>query len=73
MWPTAPLLAAASDTEIIVQVNGKRRGSVTLVVDASETDAVSAACKLSTVVSALAGKEPLRIIYVPGRILNLVV
>lgn len=73
MWPTAPLLAAASDTEIIVQVNGKRRGSVTLVVDVSETDAVSAACKLPTVVSALAGKEPLRIIYVPGRILNLVV
>ena len=73
MWPVAPSLAVASDVEIVVQVNGKRRGSLTLVVDASETDAVSAARKLPAVISVLAGKEPIRVIYVPGRILNFVV
>ena len=56
-----------------IQVNGKRRGSITLAMDASETDAVVAARALPTVVAALAGKEPKRVVYVPGKVLNLVV
>ncbi len=72
-WPIAPSLAVVQDVEIVVQVNGKRRGSITLSTDASEMDAVSAACALPAVVTALAGKEPIRVVYVPNKIINLVV
>lgn len=58
--------------EVVVQVNGKRRGSIPLASDAEEVAAVAAARALPAVVAALGGKEPSRVIYVPGRILNLV-
>lgn len=71
-WP-AFALAAASEIEIVVQVNGKRRGLLTLAAGAEETEALAEALKLPVVLAALGGKEPRRIVYVPGRILNLVV
>ncbi len=70
-WPAATLVAAR-ENELVVQVNGKRRGSITLAIDVSETDAVKAARTLPAVLTALAGKEPQRVVYVPGKILNLV-
>ena len=70
-WPAASLIAA-SENEVVVQVNGKRRGSITLATDVSETDAVKAARTLPAVLTALAGKEPRRIVYVPGKIINFV-
>lgn len=71
-WPVADesLLTAAA-VEVIVQVAGKRRGSITLAPDAPETEAVVLARQLPAVV-ALLHEDPSRIIYVPGRILNLV-
>ncbi|MCR4276341.1 MAG: hypothetical protein NUV90_03080, partial [Candidatus Parcubacteria bacterium] len=66
-------LIALSHTEVVVQVNGKRRGSITLAVDAAEEDALVAAKALPTIAAILGGNEPKRVIYVPGRILNLVV
>ena len=71
-WPVAAE-AVISEREIVVQVNGKRRGSVTLPADASEADAVTAARAIPTVVATLGGKEPVRQVYVPGKILNFVV
>ncbi len=71
-WPTADI-AIATEKEVVVQVNGKRRGSITLAVDASEEDAVAQALKLPPVTTALGEHEPKRVIYVPGKILNLVV
>lgn len=71
-WPIGQI-ATASEIEIVVQVNGKRRGSLTLATKTNEVDAVKSARAISAVASALAGKEPKRIIFVPGRILNLVV
>lgn len=72
LWPTGSI-TVASENEVVVQVNGKRRGSLTLATDTSETDAVAKASVIPAVVSALAGKEPKRIIYVPNKIINLVV
>ncbi len=66
-------LAESVVREIMVQVNGKRRGSLTLAADVSEEDAVIAARALPTVATALTGAEPTRIIYVPGKVLNLVI
>ena len=59
--------------EMPVQVNGKMRGKVLMAIDASEDDAVSAAKADSNVKSHLEGKEIRKIIYVPGKILNIVV
>jgi leucyl-tRNA synthetase len=72
VWPEA-LIAASAEQEVVVQVNGKRRGSVRLPSEASEADATLAARALPSVMTALDGKEPKRVVYVAGRILNLVV
>ncbi|MBU6388306.1 leucine--tRNA ligase [Patescibacteria group bacterium] len=71
-WPAAAP-ATVTEKEVVIQVNGKRRGSIRLPVDASEADAVALARGIPAVVTALGGKEPKRVIYVSGRILNLVV
>ena len=72
LWPVASIITA-SENEVVVQVNGKRRGSITLTVNGSESDALTAAQLIPAVVAALAGKEPKRVVYVPGKIINLVV
>lgn len=66
-------LLATDTVTVVVQVNGKKRGEVTLPPDASQDDAVSAARALPAVVTALGGRTPVRIVYVPGKILNAVV
>ncbi|HVB20036.1 MAG TPA: leucine--tRNA ligase [Candidatus Paceibacterota bacterium] len=71
-WPVAAIVLA-TENEIVVQVNGKRRGLLVLPVDAPEAEAVARALHISAVATVLDGKEPKRIIFVPGRILNLVV
>ena len=50
---------------MVVQVNGKRKGAVMLSPDATEAEALEAAKDL--VPGAIE-----RVVYVPGRILNLV-
>ena len=55
-----------------VQVNGKARGEVTIAKDASQEDAVAAAREIDRVQAQLTGKQVKKIIYVPGKILNLV-
>ena len=73
-WPAYdPALLAASEAAVVVQVNGKRRGEAVLAADASEADALAAARKIDTVATALGDAEPKRVVYVPGKIINLVV
>ncbi len=57
--------------EIGVQVNGKVRGTVSLAVDASKEEALAAG--KAAVADKLEGKTVVKEIYVPGRILNIVV
>ncbi len=73
-WPVfdASLLVTA-EVEVTVQVNGKRRASITLGINGTQEEAVALAREVPAVVVALGGKEPSRIVYVPGKILNLVV
>jgi len=71
-WPEGAIAASAEAT-VIVQVNGKKRGELLLAVDAGEEEAVAAARGLEAVEKALAGQEIAKTVYVPGRILNLVV
>ena len=73
-WPEFDESLVAEDTvEIVVQVNGKVRDHVTLPVDAGEEDALAAALASERVQGWVEGKEPRRVIYVPGKLLNIVV
>ncbi len=72
VWPVREA-AAAQTVTVVVQVNGKRRGEVELPPDASEADAVAAARGLQPVREALTLGSMGKVVYVPGRILNLVI
>ena len=73
-WPSYdPALCVEDEIELPVQVNGKVRGRVTLAKDASEDDAVAAAREVANVAAQLEGKTVRKTVYVPGKILNLIV
>ena len=73
-WPSYdPTLTVDDMVTLGVQVNGKMRGTVDLSVNAEEAEAVIEALKVTTIQQALSGKNPDKIIYKAGRILNLIV
>lgn len=73
-WPTLNEELLATDTvSVVVQVSGKRKGEVTVAPDAPEEAVMAAARALSAVETALSGQEVKRVVYVPGRILNIVI
>lgn len=73
-FPAAEAAWLVDDTvEVPVQVNGKVRGRVTIPADAAEAEAVAAALSEPNVAVHLGGRDPRRAIYVPGRIITLVV
>lgn len=59
--------------KIGVQVNGKLRGAVELSVEADETTAVAAAQAENGVAKHLEEGEIKKVIYVPGKILNIII
>ncbi|MBK1651702.1 leucine--tRNA ligase [Halorhodospira halochloris] len=73
-WPQADASALERDElELVVQVNGKLRGHVTLPADASEDEARQAALQEPNVQRFVEGKEVKKVIFVPGKLLNVVV
>jgi leucyl-tRNA synthetase len=73
-FPTAdPALLVAESVEYPVQVNGKVRGRVTVAADATEDEVASAALAEPRVAALLDGREPRKVIVVPGRIVTVVV
>jgi leucyl-tRNA synthetase len=58
---------------VVVQVNGKLRGKVEVPADADEATVLAAARADAHVASLLEGTQSVRDIYVPGRLVNLVV
>jgi leucyl-tRNA synthetase len=72
-WPKHdPALLKTDSITIAVQVNGKRRGEVTVARDADAKSVEAAALADDGVKRALAGATPKKIIVVPGRIVNIV-
>lgn len=55
-----------------VQVNGKARGEIEIPKDADQETAVEAAMQQSRVQAQVEGKDVKKVIYVPGRILNII-
>ncbi len=72
-WPVAdPALLAVDEIELTVQVSGKLRDRVRVPADADEPTALAAALQSENVKKHLGSGEPRRVIYVPGRLINLV-
>ena len=73
-WPTVDEAALVkSEIEVMVQVNGKLRGKITVAADASKADLEVAALVTEGAVKFMEGKPAKKIIVVPGRLVNIVV
>ena len=73
-WPKYDAaLAKEEEVEIPVQVNGKLRGKVLVAAESGEDVVVERALSDEKVKAAIAGKRTVKKIFVPGKLLNLVV
>ena len=73
-WPEADPAALVQDSlEIVVQINGKLRGRVTVAASASEDDVRQAALADPQVQKWVEGKPLRKVIVVKGKLINIVV
>jgi leucyl-tRNA synthetase len=73
-WPVADRsLIASADVTYVVQVNGKKRGELTIEREADRERVERAALALDAVKRAMDNKPRRRVIVVPHRIVNVVV
>jgi len=73
-WPEVDVEATKEDQiTLIVQINGKLRDRLVVPADIDEDQAKQAALDSENVQNFLEGKEPKKLIYVPGRLVNIVV
>jgi leucyl-tRNA synthetase len=72
-WPTVDESALIEDEKlIIVQVNGKLRAKLTVAADAVQADVEKLGLAEENVSKFIAGKTVRKVIYVPGKLLNIV-
>jgi len=72
-WPRYDAaLAAEDEIELVVQVNGKLRGKVRVPRETTQDDAWAAALADAGVAKFVTG-TPKKVVFVPGRLLNIVV
>jgi leucyl-tRNA synthetase len=73
-WPELDEVALVqTEIELVLQVNGKLRGSITVSADASKEAIEAAALQSEIALKALNGGSPKKVIVVPGRLVNIVV
>ncbi len=73
-WPEWDEAKTIDDmVEIAVQINGRVRGKLVLAADATQEQAKAAAMEDEKLKNLYEGKNIVKVIYVPGRILNIVV
>ena len=73
-WPVWDDAMLTDDTiTVIVQVNGKLRAKLDVAKDISEKDVTEKALADANVASFVGDKKPAKIIYVPGRLVSIVV
>ncbi len=73
-WPIVdPALLVADEIVLPVQINGKKRAELTIAAGASQAEIEAATLADETVLRALEGRLPKKIIVVPKRIVNVVV
>jgi leucyl-tRNA synthetase len=73
-WPKYDPQKIKEETfELVIQVNGKIRATVSAPIDIKEEDAKELALSQERIKSFLSGKPPRKIIFVPGRLINIVI
>jgi leucyl-tRNA synthetase len=73
-WPEVDVEATKEDQiTLVIQINGKLRDRLMVPADIDEEQATQAALRSENVQNFLEGKEPKKLIYVPGRLVNIVV
>lgn len=73
-WPEYdPAKLVADTVDIPIQVKGKLRGTVTVPTGASEQEVLEAARSIPAVATQLEGKEIRKVIFLPGKLMNIVV
>ncbi len=73
-WPVCDESALVTEEiSLVVQVNGKVRGKITVSVDADEQTIEAEALSESNVQRFIEGKQLRKVIIVPGRLINIVV
>jgi leucyl-tRNA synthetase len=73
-WPVVDASALVQDeVELMLQINGKLRGSVVVPSNASKEVIEAAALACETFVSFAAGAPVKKVIVVPGRLVNVVI
>ena len=73
-WPVWDEALAAEDVATIaVQVNGKVRDRFEAAIDISEEEAVETALSAPRLEKYVQGKKVVKVIFVPGKLVNIVV
>ncbi|MCI0506618.1 MAG: leucine--tRNA ligase [Gammaproteobacteria bacterium] len=73
-WPAPDATALVRDTvELVVQVNGKLRGKVSVPADAGKQQIEAIAMRDDNVRRHVEGKEIMKVVVAPGRLINIVV
>ena len=73
-WPAADPGALARELiELPVQVNGRLRGRISVPADAGEAAVVAAALAQAQIQTHVGGRALRKVVFVPGRMLNLIV
>lgn len=73
-WPVYDISKTFSDTyEMVVQVNGKIRGKITVSSDISNDEMIRLAKEIDNVQANIIGKEIVREVVVPKKLVNIVV
>jgi len=73
-WPQVDEAALAQDEiKLVVQVQGKKRGEITIAKEAGQDAAMAAAQDDASINKWLDGMQIIKVILVPGRLLNIVV
>jgi leucyl-tRNA synthetase len=72
-WPVADEAAAREEAvELAVQVNGKVRGRITVPAEAGEDAVRGRALEEPRVAEMIRGKEVVKVVVVPGRLVSVV-
>jgi leucyl-tRNA synthetase len=73
-WPGYdPAVASEEEITIVVQVNGKLRGRLVVPAEESDDRIKKWALQDEKIGKFLEGKQPLKVIYVPRKLVNIVV
>ena len=73
-WPAYDQkLIKDESINLVVQVNGKLRATLVVVADISETAALALAQENEIIKKWLENKEIVKVIFVPGKLLNIVI